>query len=144
MQQHSGDMFVFFIVANFNYFRNYFQIIFQQKAIEILLEYGADINLRTNNDETVLDLCDDPDIREYIIQKSKEIESQQQQQAALAAMQKQMQLIYNTNSISNSTNSINESIKKSNADNSSIVNNSTRSLKRTSTGVSRRYVYDIF
>lgn len=100
--------------------------------------------MRTNNDETVLDLCDDPDIREYIIQKSKEIESQQQQQAALAAMQKQMQLIYNTNSISNSTNSINESIKKSNADNSSIVNNSTRSLKRTSTGVSRRYVYDIF
>ena len=51
----------------------------QQKVIEILLEHGADINLRTNNDETVLELCDDPDIRDYIIQKSKEIESQQQQ-----------------------------------------------------------------
>lgn len=109
-----------------------------QKAIEILLEHGADINLKTNNDETVLDLCDDPDIKDYIIQKSKEIETQQQQ-AALEAMQKQMQLIYNANSISNSTNSINESIKKTNGDNSSIVNNSSRSLKRTSTGVSRRY-----
>lgn len=108
-----------------------------QKVIEILLEHGADINLRTNNDETVLELCDDPDIRDYIIQKSKEIESQQQQAAALAAMQKQMQLIYNANSISNSTNSMNESLKKSNPDNSSIINNSTRSLKRTSTGVSR-------
>ena len=124
-----------------------------QKAIEILLEHGADIDLKTNNDECVLDLCDDPDIRDFIIQKTKEIQSQQEQAAALAAMQKQMQLI---NNINNSTNyqqpnknqnlsnnsstsgSINrkpltDTVNSSN----SIANNSTRSLKRTSTGVSR-------
>ena len=42
-----------------------------QKAIEILLEHGSNIDLKTNNDENVLDLCDDPDIRDFIIQKSK-------------------------------------------------------------------------
>lgn len=41
-----------------------------QKAIEILLEHGAEIDVNTYNDETVLDLCDDPDIRDFIIQKS--------------------------------------------------------------------------
>jgi hypothetical protein len=41
-----------------------------QKAIEILLEHGSEIESRTFNEETVLDLCDDPDIRDFIIQKS--------------------------------------------------------------------------
>ena len=118
-----------------------------------MLEHGADINLKTNNDETVLELCDDPDIRHFIIQKNKEIESQQEQADVMAAMQKQMQLMSNINSISShlhlqnhqnlsNTSSANGSIKKSNVDSSNSIvngnaNNSTRSLKRTSTGVSR-------
>lgn len=103
-----------------------------------MLENQADINILTNNDETVLELCDDLDIRDFIIQKHKEIELSQQQEALVAEMQKQ-QL----------TNSHNSSFKKANSiDNSSVlnqmissnsnINNSTRSLKRTSTGVSRR------
>lgn len=121
-----------------------------QKAIEILLEHGANIDLRTNNDECVLDLCDDPDIRDFIIQKSKEIQSQQEQAAALAAMQKQMQLINNISNYqqpsknqnvsnnSSTTGSINRKPLMDTANSSnSITNNSTRSLKRTSTGVSR-------
>ena len=118
-----------------------------------MLEHGADIGLKTNNDETVLELCDDPDIRHFIIQKNKEIESQQEQAAVMAAMQQQMQLMSNINSISShlhlqnhqnlsNTSSANGSIKKSNVDSSNSIvngnaNNSTRSLKRTSTGVSR-------
>lgn len=125
-----------------------------QKAIEILLEHGADINLKTNNDENVLDLCDDPDIRDFIIQKNKEIESQQEQAAALAALQKQMLLINNLSTNNNyqqkqhqnisNTSSANGSIRNTkthvdiaNSRNENNSNNSTRSLKRTSTGVSR-------
>ncbi len=104
----------------------------------------------------MLDLCDDPDIRDFIIQKTKEIENQHQQAVTLAAFQKQMQQqqIQNTNLISNhlqpqnlsSNSSTNGSIKKNHIldSSNSIINNnnnSTRSLKRTSTGVSRRSVF---
>ncbi|CAF0815179.1 unnamed protein product [Brachionus calyciflorus] len=102
-----------------------------QKAIEILLEAGADIDLRTKNDETVVDLCDDPDVKEFIVQKSKEIETEQAQRqaaakaaAAAAVMQSKLQLI------SSSNNSLNNGSIKG-------TNSSSRSLKRTSTGVSR-------
>jgi protein phosphatase 1 regulatory subunit 16A len=150
-----------------------------QKAIEILLENGADIDLRTNNDETVLELCDDPDVRDFIIQKSKEIDvhhkERQAQARAAAALQIKLQIINNNNNIvnnnnnnnnnqrpsgnvingsngsirsvaekSNSYNNVNGNISSSNNSNNNIlssINNSTRSLKRTSTGVSRRLVY---
>lgn len=46
-----------------------------QKAIELLIEAGADIYAKTNNDDTVLDLCDDLDVREFIVQKKREIEN---------------------------------------------------------------------
>ncbi len=110
----------------------------QQRGIELLLEHGADINAKTNNDEAVLDLCDDPDVREFIVQKSREIETEQQKQAAAraaAAMQMKLQLI--NSSINNSSQTlIKNSGDKTNSSNN--INNSTRSLKRTSTGVSRR------
>ena len=141
-----------------------------QKAIEILLENGADIDLRTNSDETVLELCDDPDVRDFIIQKSKEIDvhhkEKQAQARAAAALQIKLQIINNSNNISNnnsrqnsngingsngsirsvaeksnSYNNVNGNISSSNNSNNNIlssINNSTRSLKRTSTGVSRR------
>lgn len=109
------------------------------------------MDARTNNDETVLELCDDPDVREFIIQKSKEIETQQlQKQAAAraaAAMQqmKQLQSVNNGNSTNSNIN--NNTIDKSSSINNingstsnNNINNSTRSLKRTSTGVSRRLV----
>lgn len=90
--------------------------------------------------------------------KDREIESQQEQAAALAAMQKQMQLINNMNTLnyqqtetskklqhqnmsnnSSTTGSIRRPYSSDLPNNSSInANNSTRSLKRTSTGVSRR------
>lgn len=85
----------------------------------------------TKNEETVIDLCDDSDVREFIIQKSREIETEQEQKkaaakaaAAAAVMQSKLQLI------SSSNNSLNNGSIKGN-------NSSSRSLKRTSTGVSR-------
>jgi protein phosphatase 1 regulatory subunit 16A len=128
-----------------------------QKGIEILLENGADINARTNNDETVLELCDDADIREFIIQKNKEIESQEAARQAALQIKLQMQMRKNKmqlplTELSNSSNSINMSsstnsiLKQSDRSNNTTIttsnntiNNSTRSLKRTSTGVNRRY-----
>ncbi|RNA38698.1 phosphatase 1 regulatory subunit 16A-like, partial [Brachionus plicatilis] len=102
-----------------------------QRAIELFLEAGAEIDLRTKNEETVIDLCDDSDVREFIIQKSKEIETEQEQKkaaakaaAAAAVMQSKLQLV------SSSNNSLNNGSIKGN-------NSSSRSLKRTSTGVSR-------
>lgn len=102
----------------------------KQKAIEILLENGADVNLKTNNNETVLDLCDDSDVREFITQKMETLEQQKQAaaRAAAAALQAQMR--------TNSSFSNNGSIKSN--DKSALNNNSGRSLKRTSTGVTRR------
>lgn len=125
-----------------------------QKAIEQLLEHGADINLRTNNDETVLDLCDDADVREFIVQKCKEIESEQQKQAAAraaaaaAALQMKMQMLNsnNNNSTSNNNNntltsttngSIKSTDKSTNNNSTSNNSNTGRSIKRTSTGVNR-------
>ena len=109
----------------------------QQKAIEILLEHRADINMLTNNDENVLELCDDLDIRDFIVQKHKEIELSQQQEALVAEMQKQ--LANSHNSSFRKTNSIdNTSVLNQMTSSNSNINNSTRSLKRTSTGVSRR------
>jgi ankyrin repeat protein len=139
-----------------------------QRAIELILEHGGDMNARTNNDETVLELCDDQDVREFIIQKSKEIEIEMQQKqaaaAAKAALQQKLQSINSNNNSLNantnsklignntsSTSSANGSIKSSNVNNNNNINtnsssntsinpnNSTRSLKRTSTGVSRRF-----
>ena len=145
-----------------------------QKAIEILLENGADTDLRTHNDETVLELCDDPDVRDFIILKSKEMEDSQHREKqakarAAAALQIKLQIINNSSSLrqsnsaqnnttnngsngsirsvataekSNSYNNVNNgNISNSNSSNNNIltsINNSTRSLKRTSTGVSRR------
>ena len=134
-----------------NLFLFFFEI--KQRGIEILLEHGADVNVRTNNDETVLDLCDDPDVREFIMQKSREIETEQQKQAAAraaaAALQMKLQMINSNGNSNNSTNNTNNSLNntsqnllrngggdKTNSNNN--INNSTRSLKRTSTGVSRR------
>lgn len=110
---------------NKNFFFN-----LKQKAIEILLENGADVNLKTNNNETVLDLCDDSDVREFITQKMETLEQQKQAaaRAAAAALQAQMR--------TNSSFSNNGSIKSN--DKSALNNNSGRSLKRTSTGVTRR------
>jgi hypothetical protein len=70
-------------------------LLLKQKAIELLIEYGADIYAKTFNDETVFDLSDDIDVREFIVQKKKECENNEK-------------------------------------------SSHTRSLKRTSTGVSRR------
>lgn len=105
-----------------------------------MLENGADVNLKTNNDETVLELCDDADVREFIVQKCREIETEQQKQAAAraaAALQmKQLQMINNANTSAN-----NGSIKSSDKSSNNTIsnnNNSGRSLKRTSTGVNRR------
>ncbi len=126
-----------------------------QKVIEVLLECGADINARTNNDESVLELCDDADVRDFIIQKSTEIE-QHQAAAASAALELKMQMQMSnasssTNNLSSSTNStlrgtadkssngngVNSIGSSSSAINNSTINSSTRSLKRTSTGVNR-------
>ena len=96
-----------------------------QRAIEILLEHGGDINARTNNDETVLELCDDQDVREFIIQKSKEMEIEMQQKqaaaAAKAALQMKLQLVNNTNINNNNNNIINNSLNTK----SNLINNST-------------------
>lgn len=110
-----------------------------QRAIEILLEHGGDIYLRTNNDETVLELCDDQDVREFIIQKSKEIEIEMQQKqaaaAAKAALQQKLQSINNNTSsnissmitkpniINSSTSSNNGSIKSNNVNNNNQISN---------------------
>jgi hypothetical protein len=108
-----------------------------------LLENGADMNAKTNNDEIVLDLCDDPEVKEFIIQKSKEIETEQQKQAAAraAAMQMKLQMINNNNDNNSINNSSSNNLVKNVGDktnsNNNINNSSTRSLKRTSTGVSR-------
>lgn len=108
----------------------------------MLLENGADIHAKTNSEDTVLDLCDDSDVREFIIQKSKEIETEQQKQAAArAAAALKLQMITNSNSMNSSTqNLIKNGGDKTNSSNN-INNSSTRSLKRTSTGVSRRYIF---
>lgn len=120
-----------------------------------MLEHGADINLRTNNDETVLDLCDDADVREFIIQKCKEIENEQQKQAAARAaaaaaalqmkQQQQQQQMLNAHTSTTShpnmstTNGSIKSTDKSTSNNSTTNNSNTgRSIKRTSTGVNRR------
>jgi ankyrin repeat protein len=107
-------------------------LFFKQKAIEILLENGADVNLKTNNNETVIELCDDSDVREFILQKIETLEQQKQAaaRAAAAALQAQMR----TNSSISNNGSIKSNDKSSNNNN----NNSGRSLKRTSTGVTRR------
>ena len=136
--------------------------LFQQRAIEILLEQGADINAKTNNNETVLELCDDQDVRDFIVQKSKEIENKQQQAAAAAAARAALQIklhlinsrntsvdqfssLQNPPSVGLSTGSISNlntaSVNAFNNSSISNVNNSSRSLKRTSTGVSRRSAF---
>ena len=142
-----------------------------QKAIEILLENGGDTDVRTNNDETVLELCDDPDVRDFIIQKSKEIDvhhkERQAEARAAAALQIKLQIINShnnnprstnngingsngsirSNDKSSSYNNVNGNISSSNNSNNNIlssINNSTRSLKRTSTGVSRRFDFFFF
>jgi ankyrin repeat protein len=98
-----------------------------QRAIEILLEHGGDINARTNNDETVLELCDDQDVREFIIQKSKEIEVEMQQKqaaaAAEAALQMKLQMVNNTNNINSNNNNNNSLNTKSNVINNSTISN---------------------
>lgn len=97
-----------------------------QRAIEILLEQGADVNAKTNNDETVLELCDDQDVREFIIQKSKEIENRQQQAAAAAAaraaMQMKLQLINNNNNSNSNNNTTSTTSTTTNTNNN---NNNT-------------------
>ena len=49
----------------------------KQKAIEILIENGADIYAKTFLDETVLELSDDIDVREFIVHKKQELENSQ-------------------------------------------------------------------
>jgi ankyrin repeat protein len=99
-----------------------------QRAIEILLEHGGDVNARTNNDETVLELCDDQDVREFIIQKSKEIEIEMQHKqaaaAAKAALQMKLQMVNNTSNNNNINTNYNYNNNSLNTK-SNVINNST-------------------
>lgn len=44
-------------------------------VLELLVQAGADLSARTKNGETPVDICEDPELRERILQLEKEIES---------------------------------------------------------------------
>ena len=45
----------------------FLQYVFSQ-VVEVLAQNGANVNARTRNGETPLDICEDPDIRERLVQ----------------------------------------------------------------------------
>jgi len=48
--------------------------------LEILVQNGADLNAKTKNDETPADICEDPDLRDRILQLRNEQETKKEAQ----------------------------------------------------------------
>jgi len=49
-------------------------------VLEILVQNGADLNAKTKNDETPADICEDPDLRDRILQLRNEQETKKEAQ----------------------------------------------------------------
>lgn len=52
----------------------------QLEVLEILVQNGADLNAKTKNDETPADICEDPDLRDRILQLRNEQETKKEAQ----------------------------------------------------------------
>jgi hypothetical protein len=75
MRPPVGDTYVMLLLYVFNVFTFHRLVVQQLDVLELLVQNGADVNAKTKNGETPYDICEDPELKERIIQLKSELET---------------------------------------------------------------------